>query len=91
MAWNLEDFDYDNVNRYQAGFMADIFGERYEEEFQNLLDTYYRLAWSRKPEFMGWEREWDAPQYKELKDTEYSFTAYNDARQRLADYQRIYR
>ena len=89
MAWNLGAFDYERVNGYQADFMAGIFGEDYEEEFQDLLDTYYRLAWSRKPEFMGWEREWDAPQYKELKDTEYSFEAYNDARQRLADYQRI--
>ena len=89
MAWNLEDFSFDNVNHYQAEFMADIFGEKYEKEFQDVLDTYYCLAWSRKPEFMGWEREWDAPEFKELKDTEYSFTAYNDARQRLADYQGI--
>ena len=89
MAWNPEDFSFDNVNHYQAEFLADIFGEKYEDEFQDLLDTYYRLAWSRKPEFMGWEREWDAPEYTGLKDTEYSFTAYNDARQRLADYQRI--
>lgn len=89
MAWKLDAFDYGNVNRYQARFMAEIFGEEYEERFQDVLDDYYRLAWSRKPEFMGWEREWDAPQYTGLKDTEYSFTAYNDARQRLADYQCI--
>ena len=89
LAWNFDRFDYESVHRHQARFMASVFGAEREAEFQDLLDTYYRLAWSRKPEFMGWEREWDAPQYKELKDTEYSFTAYNDARQRLADYERI--
>lgn len=79
LAWNFDGFDYESVHRHQARFMASVFGAEYEATFQELLDTYYRLAWSRKPEFMGWEREWDAPQYKELKDTEYSFTAYNDA------------
>lgn len=89
IAWNLEEYDFTNINRHQTLFLTNIFGDRYEKEFQDILDTYYRLAWSRKPEFMGWEREWDAPEYKELADTEYSFQNYNDAQQRLADYQRI--
>ena len=89
LAWDLDAYDYGRVHRHQAEFMAGMFGNRYQDEFQDALDTYYRLAWSRKPEFMGWEREWDAPEYKELADTEYSFEVYNDARQRLADYRRI--
>ena len=89
LAWNVESFGYENIDFHQAGFLADIFGEEHHQTFKELLDTYYRLAWSRKPEFMGWEREWDAPQYESLRDTEYSFMAYNDARQRLADYQHL--
>lgn len=90
MAWNFSAFDIENVNRYQAQFMAGIFGSEHEAEFQSLLDNYYRLAWSRKPEYMGWEREWDAvPERNELSITDFSFDNYNDARQRLADYEHL--
>ncbi len=89
MAWDFPSFDIVNVNHHQANFMASIFGEQHEEEFQALLDEYYRLAWSRKPEYMGWEREWDSPYHEQLKSTDYSFDNYNDARQRLADYEFI--
>jgi len=88
-AWDVERFDFTSINRHQSRFLARIFGAKHEKVFQDMLDNYYRLAWSRKPEFMGWEREWDAPQYEEIANTDYSFHSYNDAQQRLADYQRI--
>ncbi len=88
-AWNVDRVGFANINHYQSQFLAGIFGVRFEKAFQDILDTYYRLAWSRKPEYMGWEREWDAPQYTEICDTDFSFQNYNDSRQRLADYQRI--
>ena len=88
-AWDVEDYDYDRINGHQSRFLSDIFGKQYEAAFEDLLSTYYRLAWSRKPEFMGWEREWSGKDYDNLADTDYSFENYNDAQQRLADYQRI--
>ena len=87
MAWDLDKFNYDNINKYQATLMGDIFGVKYINDFQSMLDEYYCLAWSRKPEFMGWEREWDDPKWKKLQDTDFSFENHNDARHRLADYQ----
>ncbi|MEI6945646.1 glycosyl hydrolase 115 family protein [Paraflavisolibacter sp. H34] len=89
LAWNVEGFDFQKINRHQGRFLGSIFGRSYEQTFQDILDTYYRLAWSRKPEFMGWEREWDAPEFRELAPTRFSFRHYNDAQQRLADYRRI--
>ena len=93
MAWNIHAFDIDNVNTHQAKMLANIFGKDNLQfsifNFQSILDTYLRLAWSRKPEFMGWEREWDDAEHTGLKDTEYSFDNYDEAQQRLADYQRI--
>ena len=89
MAWNLNQFSYDNINNHQSHFLANIFGKKYEKVFQDILDTHYQLAWSRKPEFMGWEREWDSKEYTGLKDTEYSFENYNQAQQRIAEYNRI--
>ena len=89
MAWSINEYTYENINRHQTQFLTGIFGDKYKKDIQNILDAYYRLAWSRKPEFMGWEREWDAPEYKDLADTDYSFQHYNDAQQRLADYRKI--
>lgn len=89
LAWNVEDYDFESINRHQIQMLTGIFGDKYEAAFDDILNTYYRLAWSSKPEFMGWEREWDRPEFKELADTDYSFQNYNDAQQRLADYQWI--
>ncbi len=89
MAWDFGSFDFKNINGHQAAYLAKIFGEKYRADFQNILDDYYRLAWSRKPEYMGWELEWDRKDLEELHPTDFSFTDYNDAQQRIADYSRI--
>lgn len=86
MAWDLPSFDYAKVNNHQVEFLTGIFGERYAERFQKLLADYYRLAWSHKPEFMGWEREWDEPGTGDIRDTEYSFDNYAEAQRRLSEY-----
>jgi hypothetical protein len=90
MAYDLEKFNFDNINEFQTDFLCEIYGDKYRTTFQRMLDNYYRLAWSRKPEFMGWEREWDVNKNLErLGDVEYSFDNHNDARYRLADYKAI--
>ena len=88
MAWDLNAFSYQNVNRYQAQWLASIYGKQYEKDFQWVLDHYYRLAWQRKPEFMGYEFEWDNNENSRLHDTDFSFET-GTAQQRLADYQAI--
>ena len=89
LAWNIDEFDMESVNQHQAKMLASLFGEQHVSEFQSLLDDYYRLAWSRKPEFMGFEYEWDDEEHTGLKPTEFSYQNYNDAQQRLADYRRM--
>lgn len=88
MAWDLDAFSYDNVNKYQAKWLASVFGEKYQMRFQHILDNYYRLAWDRKPEFMGYEREWDRGDYNNLHDTDFSFVS-GTAQKRLNDYKNI--
>ena len=85
MAWNINAFNLENVNRHQAGFLETLFCTNP----QSILDGYYRLAWSRKPEYMGWEYQWDDKAHTGLKDTEFSFKNYAEAQQRLADYQHL--
>ncbi|MDE6380889.1 MAG: glycosyl hydrolase 115 family protein [Muribaculaceae bacterium] len=86
MAWDIDAFDEGNANTYQAGILSKWCGEEHRAEFQKILDEYYRLAWIRKPEYMGWEIEWDSPEKEDIRPTEFSFTNYGDAIKRIDDY-----
>ena len=88
MAWDLSAFTYENVNRYQPQWLASLYGKQHQKDFQQILDQYYRLAWQRKPEFMGYEMEWDNDENNRLHDTDFSF-GNGTAQQRLADYKAI--
>ena len=88
MAYDFRSFSYENANTCQAEWLAKVFGEKYLPTFQYILDNYYRLAWDRKPEFMGYEMEWDTPEYSRLYDTDFSFQT-GTAQKRLTDYQDI--
>ena len=91
MAYNFSAFSYDNVNRYQAEWLARMFTSHSSlltSHFQYILDNYYRLAWDRKPEFMGYEMEWDSKENNRLHDTDFSFET-GTAQKRLLDYENI--
>ena len=88
MAYNFQSFTYDNANVKQAEWLAKVFGEKYRTAFQFILDHYYRLAWDRKPEFMGYEFEWSGKENDRLHDTDFSFET-GTAQKRLSDYQTI--
>ena len=88
MAYDFKAFNYNNVNHYQAKWLAKEFGMKHLPTFQFILDNYYRLAWDRKPEFMGYEIEWDSEENSRLHDTDFSFQT-GTAQKRLTDYQDI--
>ena len=86
MAWDFDKFNGNNINGYQSSIVAEWCGEKYRGEIQKILDEYYRLAWIRKPEYMGWEIEWDSPDTRETGPTDFSFSNYGDAWSRIEDY-----
>ena len=98
MAYDFKAFSYDNVNQYQAEWLARTFLSKCDNMtsplpeltswFQYILDNYYRLAWDRKPEFMGYEYEWDSDENNRLHDTDFSFED-GTAQKRLTDYENI--
>lgn len=88
MAFDFKSFTYENANRYQSQWLASIFGSEYKDTFQFILDNYYRLAWDRKPEFMGYEIQWDSPDNERLHDSDFSFET-GTAQKRLSDYDDI--
>ncbi|MDE5793918.1 MAG: glycosyl hydrolase 115 family protein [Muribaculaceae bacterium] len=89
MAWDFNSFSQDNINSYQSSLVAEWCGEKYKLPVQEILDEYYRLAWIRKPEYMGWEIEWDSPDTREVGPTDFSFSNYGDAWQRLDEYKSL--
>lgn len=90
MAWDMDRFSYENINDFQVRFLTRIFGGEYEAELKDIMSTYYRLAFQRKPEAMGWGWEWNKADQREIvHDTDFSFLNYNEAENRLAEYDRI--
>ena len=89
MAYDFKSFNYDNANTYQAEWLAKVFSLNSKiSTLKFILDKYYRLAWDRKPEFMGYEMEWDSPEYSRLYDTDFSFQT-GTAQKRITDYHDI--
>lgn len=90
MAYDIDSFSADNVATYPAHWLAKMFGEQYYEEFKDVTYSHINLAFSRKPEFMGWgywNNYWGGGEKR--TDTEFSFTNYNEADKRLSEYGRI--
>ena len=85
MAWNLDAFTIQSANTYQAEWLARTFAMK-SSQFQHILDSYYRLAWQRKPEFMGYEMEWDSEENNRLHDSDLT---PEEREQRLAEYRKI--
>lgn len=91
MAYDIDSFNYENISLYQARWLANLFGDKYYEDFLEITDTFYHQAFSRKPEFMGWGYQWATNKHGKERntDTDFSFANYREADSRLAAYNRI--
>lgn len=92
MAWNITRFNFNNINEYNTDWLASIYGTRYKQELEDIMSGYYQLAFQRKPEAMGWGIEWNNyHHYERIADTDFSFINYNEAENRMKEYDRISR
>lgn len=90
MAWDINSASFDKAYTFDADFLASIFGERYKEELQDIMSTYYQLGFQHKPEAMGWGFEWNSYKNREqIVNTDFSFINYNEAENRMNAYDRI--
>lgn len=91
MAYDIKAFDYKKVSTYQAGWLSKMFGQKYYQDFLNITTTFYHQAFSRKPELMGWGYQWSTDKYGKERntDTDFSFSNYREADNRLAEYNKI--
>lgn len=91
MAYDIDVFDYHNIATYEARWLSGIYGSRYYDRLFDITTTFYDLAFSRKPELMGWGYQWATDKHgrERTSDTEFSFANYREAERRLESYGRI--
>ncbi len=85
-------FDARVLNRDPARHLADWagrqFGAFHGEEIAAIMLDYYRLAWERRPEFMGWSQ---TEPTRPVRTTEYVRTGGEEAERRLTAYRALVR
>ena len=91
MAYDIDSFDFRRAATYRAEWMSGLLGREYFDEFQKIADTFYHLAFVRKPEFMGWGYQWATDKYGKERntDTDFSFANYREGDRRLKAYTQI--
>ena len=90
MAWDIEQFNFDNAYTHHTDFLTSIFGEKYRDDLVDIINNYYLLGFQHKPEGMGWGYQWNNYLERErIIDTEFSFANYDEAEKRMAAYDRI--
>ncbi|KAF2511387.1 glycosyl hydrolase [Flavobacterium zhairuonense] len=56
MAWNINSIKSDGLNQYLEDWSAREFSPKISVEVSTVFEEYYRLAFLRKPEYMGWSQ-----------------------------------
>ncbi len=75
LAWNPQSIKRDNIPGHLEQWMGKTFGMENATPLKNIMDEYYRLAFIRRPEFMGWSQT--EPTTK-VKASELNFTEFGD-------------
>ena len=86
MAWSIDSIanNQKGLEKHLHNWLAREFGKENAKEIASVMNEFYRLAYIRKPEFMGATRtEESDPKYKIVTDLPWSEEEIN---QRLKDY-----
>jgi hypothetical protein len=87
MAWNINSVKRDSISQHLENWLGNTFGTEHATCMKDIMNEYYRLAFIRKPEFMGWSQT--EPETK-AKDTDLSpFEFGNEITTRIQQYSKI--
>ena len=87
MAWNPEQYNPEELDRYYNKFAEKQFGKAHAELIGKILKDYFQLAFSRKPEHLGWNR---VLHNTPVEDPKFSlFNNGDEVRQRINAYNRL--
>lgn len=90
MAWSISEVAEQGPSAHLTGFLSREFGTEMAKKLLPVMNEHYRLAYIRKPEFMGntREEEWGKDHFKIVKDLPWgldSITKRNSEYQNLSD------
>ena len=91
MAYDIDSFNFDRAAAYRTEWLCGMLGDEYRNEYQDVLNSFYKLAFARRPEFMGWGYQWATDKHGRERntDTDFSLTNYREVDSRLSEYRRI--
>lgn len=91
MAFDIDSFNFERAANYRTEWLCGMLGNDYRNEYQDVINSFYKLAFARKPEFMGWGYQWATDKHGRERntDTDFSLANYREVDTRLAEYQRI--
>ena len=75
MAWNINAVKPDQISQHLENWMGKNFGVEHASELKDIMNEYYRLAFIRRPEFMGWDK---TEPITKTKSTDLNFTEFSD-------------
>lgn len=91
MAFDIDAFNFERTANYRTEWLCGMLGDQYRNEYQDVVNSFYKLAFARKPEFMGWGYQWTTDKHGRERntDTDFSLTNYREVDNRLSEYRRI--
>lgn len=91
MAFDIDSFNFERAANYRTEWLCAMLGDQYRNEYQDVVNSFYKLAFARKPEFMGWGYQWTTDKHGRERntDTDFSLTNYREVDNRLSEYRRI--
>ena len=91
MAFDIDSFNFERAANYRTEWLCGMLGDDYRTEYQDVINSFYKLAFARKPEFMGWGYQWATDKHGRERntDTDFSLANYREVDIRLAEYRRI--
>lgn len=91
MAFDIDSFDFERAANYRTEWLCRLIGDEYKDEYSDIINSFYKLAFARRPEFMGWGYQWATDKHGKERntDTDFSITNYREVDNRLSEYKRI--
>ena len=80
MAFDIDSFNFERAANYRTEWLCGMLGNQYRNEYQDVVNSFYKLAFARKPEFMGWGYQWTTDKHGRERntDTDFSLTNYRE-------------
>ncbi len=87
LAWDINSVTETTIKTHLMDWSIREFGKENAREITNILQEYYRLAFLRKPEYMGWSR---TEPITPTRISEFTVNNHNELQRRIDSYQKLF-